>query len=359
MAAFDRLRPLPALTRFGYHVSHEQYAPSELLAYARLAEQSGFDGVLSSDHFHPWLEENGHSGFGWTWLGAALSRMRGDAGTVCAPGDRYHPAIIAQAAATVAEMFPGRFWLAVGTGEAANEHITGNAWPPKPERQRRLREGVEVIRALWAGETVSHSGLIRVDEARLYTLPSRLPMLFGAAVSEATARWVGGWADGLITTGRPRQEMARMLAAFREGGGEGKPVHVQHVLSWHPDETAARRSAFEQWRFSVLDADRLWDLRTPGEFAAATRHVTLDDVVRKLRVSAKLEEHRAWLAEYVELGVDRVFCFNVGRNQRQFIDAFAGQVLPSLNQTSAFAGLPVIDHGDQHDATDDIPRQRR
>src|SRR3712207_584894 len=142
---------------------------------------------MCSDRFHPWTERQGESGFAWSWLGAAMQAPALPFGVVCAPGQRYHPAVVAQAAATLAEMFPGRFWLAVGSGQALNEHITGGAWPPKAERNARLEECVEVIRALWAGETVSRRGRwVRVEAARLYTRPETPPLLFGAAVSEAT-----------------------------------------------------------------------------------------------------------------------------------------------------------------------------
>src|SRR4051812_35995199 len=178
------------MTRYGYHASHEQYAPSELLAYAQAATAAGFDGILSADHFHPWLEENGHSGFAWSWLGAALQATSSSTfGVVCAPGDRYHPAIVAQSAATLAEMYPGRFRLYVGSGEALNEHVTGRPWPSKPERNARLRECVDVIRALWRGESVTHRGHVTVVDARLYSLPTEPPPLFAAAVSEETAEW--------------------------------------------------------------------------------------------------------------------------------------------------------------------------
>ena len=320
------------MTEFGYHVSHEQYTPGTLLTYVRRAEAAGFRGALSSDHFHPWLEENGQSGFAWSWLGAALQATKPTTmvGTVNAPGDRYHPAIIAQAAATLAEMYPGRFWLAVGTGEALNERITGAPWPPKPERQERLLECVDVMRRLWRGETVTHRGRVVVHGARLYSLPDRAPPLFGAAVSESTARWIGGWSDGLITTGRSRDEMQRMIDAFYAGGGAGKPIYVQHVLSWAPAEDAARAAARAQWRFAVLDAEQLWNLASPAAFADATAAVTADDLATKIRISADLGRHAAWLDEYRELGVNRVFCLNVGRNQEEFIDAFGAHVLPEL-----------------------------
>jgi probable non-F420 flavinoid oxidoreductase len=318
------------MTRFGYHASHEQHAPSVLLDHLRAAEAAGFDGAMSADHMHPWLEENGQSGFAWSWLGAALQATSFSIGVVNAPGDRYHPAIIAQAAATLAEMFPGRFWIAIGSGEALNEHITGNPWPPKLERNARLRECADVMRALWRGETVTHHGRVVVDEARVYSLPATPPRLLGAAVSEETAEWVGSWADGLITTGRPRHEMQSMIDAFRRGGGDDKPIFVQHVLSWAPNLDDARRAVREQWRFAALSGDTLWDLRTPGDFAHATRGVSSDDLADKIPTSTSLAEHADHLRAYVEFGVAHVYCHNVGRNQSEFIGAFGAQVLPVL-----------------------------
>jgi coenzyme F420-dependent glucose-6-phosphate dehydrogenase len=314
----------------GYHASHEQYPPSEMLTHVREVDAAGFQGVMCADHFHPWLEENGHSGFAWSWLGAALEATRMPFGVVNAPGDRYHPAIIAQAAATLAEMYPDRFWIAVGSGEALNEHITGNRWPPKPERNARLRECVDVMRALWAGETVTHRGHVVVEEARLYSLPSHPPRVMGAAVSEETAEWIGGWADGLITTGRPRADMARMVEAFHRGGGENRPIAVQHGVSWARTDEDARRNAHDQWRFAALGGDVLWTLRMPREFAAASQYVTPDDLARKLRVSSDLGQHTAWIEDYIALGVNEIYCFNAGRNQREFIEAFGASVLPRL-----------------------------
>ena len=318
------------MTRFGYHASHEQYPPSELLSLVRAAEDAGFGAAMCSDHFHPWTEAQGESGFAWSWLGAALQATSLSFGTVNAPGWRYHPAVVAQAAATLAEMFPGRFWVAAGSGEALNEAITAEPWPPKPERNARLRECVDVIRALWRGETVTHAGRVRVQEARLYTLPAAPPPLFGAALSEETAGLAGGWADGLLTVGGPRDALDRMIAAFRRGGGEGKPVYVQHALSWAPTDDEARRGAHEQWRFSALGGEVLPMLRTPAQFAAASGFVTPDDVARRIRVSPDPARHAAWLQEYVELGVDRVYLFNVNRGQRAFIEAFGEGVLPQL-----------------------------
>src|SRR5918997_4266599 len=156
----------------GLHCSHEQIPPSRLLMHVREAEAAGFGAAMSSDHFSPWSERQGESGFAWSWLGAAMEATRLPFGVVNAPGQRYHPAIVAQAAATLCELFPGRFWMALGTGEASNEHITGDRWPAKAERRARLGEAVAVIRALLAGETVSHDGLVKVDRAKLWTLPA-------------------------------------------------------------------------------------------------------------------------------------------------------------------------------------------
>src|SRR5215213_1568782 len=167
----------------GYHCSHEQFPPSELLSLVSLAHGAGFRHAMCSDHFHPWSERQGHSGFAWSWLGSALQATPLSFGTVCAPGQRYHPAVIAQAAATLAEIYPDRFWLAVGSGEAVNERITGAPWPPKSVRNARLREAADVMRALWAGETVTVRGHVATERARVYSRPEQPPLLFGAALT--------------------------------------------------------------------------------------------------------------------------------------------------------------------------------
>src|SRR5215217_6888523 len=189
------------MTLIGYHASHEQFAPSVLLRLVVAAEEAGFDCAKSSDHFHPWSERQGESGFAWSWLGAAMQATKFGIGIISAPGYRYHPAILAQAAATIGEMYPDRLWLALGSGEAINEAITGEPWPEKAERNARLRECVDIMRALLAGETVTHRGRVTSIETKLYSRPiSSLP-LFGAAVTAETAAFCGGWADGLLTVG--------------------------------------------------------------------------------------------------------------------------------------------------------------
>lgn len=314
----------------GYHASHEQHAPSRLLAHARAAEDAGFDALSSSDHLTPWNRQQGESGFAWSWLGAALQQSRVPVGVVNAPGQRYHPVVIAQAIATLGEMYPGRFWVALGSGEASNEHVTGDRWPEKAVRNERLLECVHAIRALLRGEEVTVDGLVRIDRARLWTLPSTEPPLYGAALSEETARWCGTWADGLLTVHRPPEELRPIVEAFREGGGEGKPVSVQVKVAWHTDEAEALRGAFEQWRTNVFDSSLMADLETVGQFEAAADHVRPEDVRRSVLVSDDLAQHAAWLRETLDLGVDHLFLHHVPRDQDGFIEMFGAKVLPEL-----------------------------
>jgi probable non-F420 flavinoid oxidoreductase len=314
----------------GLHCSHEQIPPRDLLAAVRHAEQAGFGAAMSSDHFSPWSERQGESGFAWSFLGAALATTQLPFGVVNAPGGRYHPAIVAQAAASLCQMFPGRLWVALGTGEASNEHITGERWPAKAERNARLLECVEVIRALFAGEVVDHNGLVRVDRARLWTLPPEPPPLMGPAVSEETAAWVGGWADGLVTVNQPREKLERMIAAFREGGGEDKRMAVQVHLSWAADDAAARELAHDQWRTNVFPPPLCWDLETVEQFDLAARHVRVEDLEQTVVISSDFERHLEVLRELAQLGFEEIHLHHVGQDLNPFIDAFGEHVLPSL-----------------------------
>jgi coenzyme F420-dependent glucose-6-phosphate dehydrogenase len=237
-----------------YHASHEQFAPSSLLEYVRLAEKAGFGAISSSDHFHPWSERQGQSGFSFAWLGAALLATGLPYSMVCAPGQRYHPAIVAQAIATLNEMFDGRLSVALGSGEALNESITGDKWPEKQIRNARLLECYGVISRLLNGQTVSHRGLVSIENAKLYTLPTKVPMLFCAAVSLETAQWAGEWADGLLTTHRPKAELQKIINAFRANGGGGKPIYLKVQLSYARDKGEAVSGAFDQWRGNIFRA---------------------------------------------------------------------------------------------------------
>jgi coenzyme F420-dependent glucose-6-phosphate dehydrogenase len=249
---------------------------------------------------------------------------------ICCPGWRYHPAVVAQAAATLAEMFEGRFWLAIGSGQALNEHITGERWPMKDLRNARLRECAEIIRALWAGETVTHRGLVHVEEARLYTRPARPPLLVGAAVTPETARWMAPWVDGLITVSKPRDEAQRMIEAFRNHGGDGKPLFLKAGLSWGETDAMALQNAFEGWSTPHFSNALLTELRTPAQFDEAARHVRREDLHASLRISGDLLRHVEWLREDAELGFEEVHLHNVGPNQSEFIERFGESVVPAL-----------------------------
>ncbi|CAN5380275.1 TIGR03885 family FMN-dependent LLM class oxidoreductase [soil metagenome] len=318
------------MIKIGYHASHEQFTPSTLLDYVQRAQQAGFTAASSSDHFHPWSNRQGESGFAWSWLGAALQATSLSFGVVNAPGQRYHPAIIAQAAATLADMFPERFWMAVGTGQLLNEHITGQPWPAKADRNARLKECVDIIRALWDGQTVTHKGLVTVEQARLYSNPGKKPLLFGAAVTSKTAEWVGGWADGLLTISQPPEKLREVVDAFRRGGGEGKPMHLKVQLSYGATDDLARQGAYDQWRANIFPNSVLTDLRLPEQFDDLGELVNLQEVDNMVRISADTSQHLAWLAEDKALGFEQLFLHNVNLEQERFIDDFGQYVVPNL-----------------------------
>lgn len=316
--------------KIGYHASHEQFKPSHLLKLVQQAQQAGFTASLSSDHFFPWSEAQGESGFAWSWLGAALQATDLEFGIVNAPGQRYHPAIIAQAVATLCEMNPGRFWLAAGSGQLMNEHITGERWPAKQERNARLKECVEIMRALWRGETVSHQGYVTVQEAKLYTLPDYLPTVIGAALTPETAEFVGGWADGLITVSQPPEKLRKMIEAFHKGGGAGKPLYLKVQVSYDTTREKALQGAHEQWKNNIFESALLADITLPKGFDAAGKVVKPEELEPHVRISAEPEEHLAWLKQDLELGFSRIFLHNVNLKQEQFIEAFGEKVLPEL-----------------------------
>ena len=314
----------------GYHASHEQFAPGDLLEWVRLAEERGFDAALASDHFHPWSERQGESGHVWAWLGAAMEATDLPFGTVNAPGYRYHPAVIAQAAATLRSMYPGRFWFAVGSGQRLNEGITGEEWPIKGERNARLRECADVMRRLWDGEEVTHHGRVTVEEATLYTRPDSPPPLVGAALSEETAAWLGEWADGMITVATPDHEAdGGRVEAFREVAPE-KPVYLKAQLSYAEDDDAALEGAYDQWRTNCIPGVVTQELRTPADYDELGDEIDREAVAENVRVSADLDDHVAWIEADLDLDVDRVFLHNVNTNQERFVEDFGDDVLTAF-----------------------------
>jgi len=327
------------MTRFSYHVSQEQFSPADLLDFVGQAEEAGFDAAFTSDHFHPWSESQGQSGFTWSWLGAAMARTRRlDFGAISVPGGwRYNPAVLAQAVATLGQMFPGRIpWIALGSGQFLNEHVTGEGWPDKGARNARLREGAEVMRALLAGESVTHRGLVTVADARLWSRPAVPTRLMGAATSAATAEWLGGWADGLLTVSPDPEELRRVVDAFRDGGGEGKPIQLKIDLCWAETEAEALREAHEGWRFNALGGGVNWDIRLPEDFEAATRFVRPEDMRRTVLVASDPSRLAELIAARAAMGFETVDLHHVGRDQRAFIEMAGTRLLPALG-----AGVPV------------------
>jgi probable non-F420 flavinoid oxidoreductase len=318
------------MTTFGYQASHEQFAPGKLIELSKLAEEAGFKFINSSDHFHPWSERQGQSGYVYAWLGAALQALTISCGVVTAPGQRQHPAIIAQAAATLSEMFPNRFWMALGSGEALNEKITGNKWPSKSIRNERLLECFHIIKRLLNGETVSQWGHVNIEDAKLYTLPKHQPLILGAALTTETAEWMGSWAEGLLTAHKPIQELNDLIAAFRKGGGNGKPVYLQVQLGYNEDEETLEADVFHQWRTNIFSGKVKSDLWKVEHFDALGEFVTIADIKKKILVSSNIQQHIDSLKAYADLGFEKIILHNVGRNQEEFIKVFGEKVLPKL-----------------------------
>ncbi len=297
------------------------------------AEQAGFRQASCSDHFHPWSEDQGHSGFAWSWLGAALQATQMSWGVICAPGQRYHPAIIAQASATLDQMYPGRFWLAVGSGEALNEHITGEPWLPKPERNARLVESVDIIRRLWKGESVTRRGRVVISDAQLYTLPETSIPLLGAALTAETAEWLGEWADGMVTAGASEQGLRDVLTVYRQNGGGRKPIYSQSAIAFADSESAALAWAHRHWRVAGLTSQELSDVDTPAQFDAKTRNIAPEALRDKLRITSRPEQLLEWLA--ADAGVQRVYLNFLGKDWQHFLDCCQRVILPAVESVTA------------------------
>lgn len=315
----------------GYHASHEQFAPSELLRFVMSAEEAGFHAVMTSDHIAPWSERQGNSGNNWAWLGAALASTSIPFGSLAIPGGwRYHPVVLAHLVATLAEMYPNRLrWIAVGSGEAINESVVGKAWPGKAERNERLKAGTDMMRSLLHGEIVdSPFPWFPTEQARLWSVPEKPPAILGAALTEKTAAWMGSWTDGLITVRKPVAELREVVKLFREGGGENKPLALQLQISWGVTELEARISAWDQWRCAAAPADKLANLRQPRDFDETTRDVRLDEMEAHIPLVVHGQQLIEMVEECASWGFDEVYIHSVPRNQLGFIAFMAESVLP-------------------------------
>ena len=327
----------------GYAASLEQFHPTEAVELSAHAEQHGFSGVMAADHFQPWVPAQGQSAFVWNVLTAVGERTTGDFGPgVTAPTFRWHPAMVAQASATLAAMYPGRHWLGLGSGEALNEHVVAGYWPEAPERINRMFEAIEIIRKLFtssvAGKDTKHAGTFyKLESTRLWTMPEVPPEILVATAGPVTAKRAGRLADGLITVGAPLEKIGGLFTRFAEGAREaGKdpdamPKVLQLHLSWAPTDEEAMANAMHEWPNGGMKFPK-GDIRSPFDFEQMARMVRPEDFAGRMVVSADPDVHRAEIQRYVDLGFDRIYLHNVGRNQREWLEVFGRDVLPALTR---------------------------
>lgn len=323
----------------GFAAALEQFAPNEVLDLAAACEQHGISGTMAADHFQPWVPEQGQASFVWNVLGALGERTTGDLGPgVTCPSFRYHPALVAQAAATLEAMYPGRTWLGLGAGEALNESVFGGYWPEGAERSSMLFEAVEVIQRLFTGKDVKHRGAyFRHHTTRLWTLPETPPPILVATAGPLNARRTGARCDGIITPAAPTEKVAGILDKFAEGArSAGKdpdtmPKLLQLHLSWAPTDEEALHNAVTEWPNGGMKFAKA-DVRSPYDFKAMAALVREEDFAGRMLISADPDKHRAEIQRFLDLGISKVYLHNVGRNQREWIEVFGREVVPGLHR---------------------------
>ncbi|MRK02909.1 TIGR03557 family F420-dependent LLM class oxidoreductase [Aeromicrobium sp. S22] len=325
----------------GYAAALEKYAPREAVDLAAMAEQHGFVGTLATDHFQPWLPSQGQSPFVWSVLAALGERTSTNFGPgMAVPGYRYHPATLAQAAATLASMYEGRHWVGIGPGEALNEHVTASYWPEAPDRLNSMFEAIDLIKKLFrgsiAGRDTRFTGTYhRMESARLWTMPAVAPPVLVATGGPVTARRAGKVADGIVTVGTSYDRAATLLERFDRGVDEadrdpGTMLRVLHLnLSWAPSDEQAMANAIEQWPLGAMRFPK-GDIRSPQVFEQIARQVGPDGFDDRMLISSDLDAHRRRIQQFADIGFDRIYLHNVGREQRDFIETFGRCVLPAV-----------------------------
>jgi coenzyme F420-dependent glucose-6-phosphate dehydrogenase len=327
------------MTTIGYAAMLEQFHPTDLLDWCAQAEGAGFDaGFMVSEHFNPWTPRQGNAAFAWSFMGALGERTSLPFGTaVTCPGFRYHPVVIAHAAATLGAMYPGRFWLGLGAGEALNEHVVGGYWPEIGVRSSMLFEAIEVISKLFSGGTVKHRGeYFTVESAKLWTRPpdDARVRIYVATAGPVNAKRTGKYADGMITVGAADEKIKSLWEKCDEGCREaGKPLGTPKLLqihvSWARTDEEAVRNAVEEWPNGGMPFPKQ-DIRNPEDFAAMARLVRPEDFTNRVLMTSDLRKHIEYIQHYVDMGFDEVHLHNVGRNQAEFIEVFGKEVLPEL-----------------------------
>jgi G6PDH family F420-dependent oxidoreductase len=310
--------------KIGYKLATEAFGPKEIVRQAQRAEEVGFDFVEMSDHFHPWLDNQGHSGFTWSMLGtmAAKTERIGLVTGVTCPSFRYHPAIIAQAAATVAILSDGRFTLGVGSGERLSEHIVGKEFPGIHRRQEVFREALEIIKLLWQGGYQNYRGThLQLEDARVFDLPDELPLMPVAAGGPAAARMAAELGDGLFAT----EPKSSLVEAYHSAGGNG-PLYAEVPLAWAPDEDAAAQAALDNFRWALTGWKVMSELPNPVNFEAATTTVRLEDIQGQFACGPDVEAHVQQAQQFVDAGFDHLVLMNAGPDPDGFLDFFASEL---------------------------------
>jgi G6PDH family F420-dependent oxidoreductase len=319
------------LIELGYFLSSEEHKPNQLIDYAQMAEQSGFKFIVISDHFHPWVSEQGQSSFVWSVLGGiAHATEKVSVGTaVTCPIMRIHPALVAQAAATVADMMPGRFFLGLGTGEYLNEHIFGDAWPRYETRKEMLMEAIHLMRELWKGEEYSYDGTyFTVRDARIYTLPDELPPIYVAASGIESAEVAGELSDGLISTSSGDE----VVKAFRKHGGSAKPCIGSVKVCWAKSQEAAKKTLEKEWPVSALSGRLHVDLPAPKHFEDAVKAMGKVEIPEDSVFGPKPEPYIKAIRSLQENGFDHIYLHQVGTDQEGFLDFFKSTLFPLLEE---------------------------
>jgi len=316
------------VTTFGYWLSSEEHPPLDLVRNAVRAEEEEFELAMISDHFHPWSDRQGHSGFVWSVLGAigaSTERLRVGTGVTC-PLIRTHPAIVAHAAATCGALMPGRFFLGLGTGENLNEHVFGDRWPAPDERLELLEEAIAVIRLLWQGGEQTHRGKhYTVDHARLYTLPDEPPPIAVAAAKPNAAELAGRLGDAFVSTSPD----AEILETYRSAGGDG-PCYGQVRLCWAEAKDEAKQTAFELWRHTGLGGTVNQELPRPSDFGAIAESVTLEMATKELPCGPDPEPVVEQVREWEQAGFDHISFHQIGPDQEGFFRFWEQALRPRL-----------------------------
>ncbi len=324
--------------KIGYAAALEQFAPGEMIELCETAEQHGFTGTMAADHFQPWIPEQGQASYVWNVLSALGQRTTGDLGPgVTCPTFRYHPAIVAQAAATLEAMYAGRTWLGLGSGEALNEHVVAGYWPEAPQRIAMMFEAIDVIQKLFTGKDVKHKGeYFQLHTTRLWTMPATPPPILVATAGPITAKKTGARCDGIITPGATTEKVAGVLAKFAEGAASaGKdaatmPKLLQLHLSWAPTDEQALENAMTQWPNGGMKFPKQ-DIRSPYDFAQMAALVRPEDFEGRMVIASDPDVHRAEIQRFLDLGITQIYLHNVGRNQTEWMEVFGRDVLPKLN----------------------------